>query len=259
MFLTILGSGNRLREAVRVVTDGTLNHLSRSLTGRTTAYVANSNGTVEDTKPSASAPTATTTYSTSTTAQGYTYSNSPPKNGTNNSSSYISPDDAPLHDSTPYPTATQYSTYPDSAPSIAYTPSQPPNTYTAYPSSSDPVEAPLLEAFAAQASQVHASPNPSHWRTQPNSLNSTSHSWQQWTSTMAGNLEAQDCYSANALMQLGSRELADGTSGANGQGGDAQTGVGVGQLDHGHLGTSVGMGGTWPLNIFDIGQGQAGS
>jgi hypothetical protein len=77
---------------------------------------------------------------------------------------------------------------------------------------------------------------------------------------MAGNLEAQDCYSANALMQLGSRELADGTSGANGQGGDAQTGgVGVGQLDHGHLGTSAGMGGTWPLNIFDIGQGQAGS
>jgi hypothetical protein len=259
--LTILGSGNRLREAVRVVTDGTLSHLSRSLTRKSTAYVANGNETVGDTKPSAQAPPPTTAYTTSTATPGYSYSNNPPTSGTNNSSSYIPPDNAPLHDSTPYPAATQYSTYPDSAPSIAYTPSQPPNTYTAYPSGSDPVEAPLLAAFAAQASQVHANQSPPQWRASSNLMNSTSQSWQQWTSTMAGNLEPQDCYSANALMQLGARELPDGTSGANVQTGDAQAGVGVGvgQLDHGHLSVSVGMGGTWPLNIFDVGAGQAGS
>ena len=90
-------------------------------------------------------------------------------------------------------------------------------------------------------------------------MNTTSQSWQQWTSTVAGNLEPQDCYSANALMQLGGRELGDGSSGVNGQGADAQAGVGVGvgHLDHSHM-ASVGMSGTWPLNIFDIGQGQAG-
>jgi hypothetical protein len=253
LFLTILGSGNRLREAVRVVTDGTLGLLSRSLPGKATAYTANSNGTIEDSKSSAPAPNPARTYSTSTPAQGYSYSNSPPTNGTNNSS-YISPDNAPLHDSTPYPAATQYSTYPDSAPSIAYTPSQPPNFHTAYPSGSDAVEAPLLAAFAAQASQVHANQTQSQWRASPNAMNSTTQAWQQWTSTMAGNLEPQDCYSANALMQLGGRDLADGSSGGNIQTGDAQTGagVGVGQLDNGH------MGGTWPLNIFDIGQGQTG-
>jgi hypothetical protein len=92
-------------------------------------------------------------------------------------------------------------------------------------------------------------------------MNSGSQSWQQWTSTMTGNLEPQDCYSANALMQLGGRELAEGTSGSNSQTADAQAGVGVSQLDHSvsHLSGSSGMGGTWPLNIFDIGQGQTGS
>jgi hypothetical protein len=93
-------------------------------------------------------------------------------------------------------------------------------------------------------------------------MNSGSQAWQQWTSTMAGNLEPQDCYSANALMQLGGRELADGISSGSTQTVEAQAGGGgVGQLEHtvGHLGASAGMGGTWPLNIFDIGQGQTGS
>jgi hypothetical protein len=87
-------------------------------------------------------------------------------------------------------------------------------------------------------------------------MGSTSQAWQQWTTTMAGNLEPQDCYSANALMQLGGRDLAEASSGGNLHTGDAQTSVGVGQLDHGHMAAS-GMAGTWPLNIFDIGQGQS--
>jgi hypothetical protein len=260
VFLTVSGSGNRLREAVKVVTDGTLGLLSRSLPGKATAYSAHTNGPMEDTKPPAQASAPAMTYGTTNASQAYSYSNSPPTNETNNSSSYISSDNAPLHDSTPYPAATQYSTYPDPAPSIAYTPSQPPSSYTTYPSGTDAVEAPLLAAFAAQASQVHASQSPSQWRTPSNSMNTTSQSWQQWTSTVAGNLEPQDCYSANALMQLGGRELADGSSGTNSQAADAQAGVGggIGHLDHGQM-APVGMGGTWPLNIFDIGQGPQGS
>jgi hypothetical protein len=54
----------------------------------------------------------------------------------------------------------------------------------------------------------------------------TAQAWQQWTS-LATTLEPQGTYSANTLMELGAQELAnDG-------------------------GTSVRLGGTWPLNIFD--------
>jgi len=119
----------------------------------------------------------------------------------------------------------------------------------------------MLVAFAAQASQAHSGQDQSPWRASANSMSSGSQAWQQWTSTMAGNLEPQDCYSASALMQLGGRDLADGSSGGSGQTLNTQVGVGVGQLEHnvGHLGASGGMGVTWPLNIFDIGQGQTGS
>ena len=258
--LTLLGSGNRLREAVKEVTDGTLSRLSRSLPGKPTGYAANGN-TIEDIKPSLQSPNTASTYNTSSASQNYSYSNGPPTNGTNNTSAYIPTNNASLHESTPYPAATQYSTYPDSASSIAYTPSQPSNSYTTYPTSSDGVEAPMLVAFAAQASQAHPGQDQSQWRASPNSMNSGSQAWQQWTNTMAGNLEPQDCYSANALMQLGGRDLADGSSGGSGQTLNAQVGVGVSQLEHNvsHLGASGGMGVTWPLNIFDIGQGQTGS
>lgn len=258
-FLTSIGSGNRLREAVRVVTDGTLGLLSRSLPGKPPSFTAN-NGTIEESKPPAQTSDPESTYNTSVPPQGYSYSNNQPTNGSTASSSYIAPESAPpLHESTPYPAATQYSTYPDQAPTIAYTPTQTSNSYTAYPHHTDAAEAPLLAAFAAQASQAHANQTQSQWRASSNSIDSTSQAWQQWTSTMAGNLEPQDCYSANALMQLGGRDLVEGSSGGAGQQVDAQAGVGVGQLDHSHMAASVGMGGTWPLNIFDIGHGQAGS
>lgn len=163
---------------------------------------------------------------------------------------------------------------------------------------SDSVEAPLLAAFAAQASQVPAAwPVRSNAPTNTGTLNSTtgngvgvnggmgvngnasgangnpqsgSQSWQLWTSTMAGNLEPQDCYSASALMQLGGREMGGGSGDGGGGGGAemAQMGGGVmggvmggvQQQQGGVMGDSgSGTGGAWPLNIFDIGSGGGGA
>lgn len=157
---------------------------------------------------------------------------------------------------------------------------------------SDSVEAPLLAAFAAQASQV-----PAAWPVRSNAPANTgtltsatgngvganggmgvngnasganinphsgSQSWQLWTSTMAGNLEPQDCYSASALMQLGGREMAGSTTDGGGGSEMAQMGGGVGvsgqQQQGGMMGdTGTATGGAWPLNIFDIGSGGGGS
>ena len=156
---------------------------------------------------------------------------------------------------------------------------------------SDSVEAPLLAAFAAQASQVPAA-WPVRSNAPPNSAtgngvnvnggmgvgvngntsgangnpHSGSQSWQLWTSTMAGNLEPQDCYSASALMQLGGREMGGGSGDGGGGGGAemAQMGGGVmgggQQQQSGMMGdASTGTGGAWPLNVFDIGSGGGGT
>lgn len=75
--------------------------------------------------------------------------------------------------------------------------------------------------------------------------------------TNTGNLEPQDCYSANALMQLGGREIGNGnpentTTSASMTDMSASAG-----LEHGHLPSSAngGMTAEWPLNIFSVGQG----
>lgn len=78
---------------------------------------------------------------------------------------------------------------------------------------------------------------------------------------MAGSLEPQDCYSANALMQLGGRDLGDGQTAPNSQANAAlnvlavntQNGVNMDQSVS-QIGGQVSNGITWPLNIFDIGQ-----
>jgi hypothetical protein len=72
-----------------------------------------------------------------------------------------------------------------------------------------------------------------------------------------GQLEPQDCYSANALMQLGGREVGNGaTDNPQATSGMVDLSVGAG-TDHSHLGGTVNGGLTveWPLNIFGMGQG----
>jgi hypothetical protein len=255
--LTILGAGGRLREAVRNVTDGTLGLLSKSLPTKTSNYIK----TGEGTKSPARRPSTNSANAYSSNTQSYTYDSNAAANGNTAASSYLPPDGQMTHQPTPYPAATQYPGYADNSSgssTIAYTP-QDTHSYTNYPTSTtDPVEAPLLAAFAAQAAQTQ----PSTWRAQPHNVNphSGSQAWQQWTSTVAGNLEPQDCYSASALMQLGGRE-------GNGNGNIPQPGTSLGEMTSsqavtmeqnvGHLGGQMtgGIGMSWPLNIFDLGHG----
>ena len=76
------------------------------------------------------------------------------------------------------------------------------------------------------------------------------------------NLEPSECYSANALMQLGGggHDLSKGSAAqVSSSMGDLSAGqhAVVNQLDHsvGHLNGQVNGGmGEWPLNIFDIGR-----
>ncbi len=265
--LTVLGSGNRLREAVRNVTDGTIGLLSKSLQNNT-GYI-NQSGSHD---MSAKSPHRRKSSSVNTNNHTYpNYGNSfMDTNGTNNSngSSGYMPSESPMtHQQTPYPAATQYSHYPD--PTVNNSglnyPSQDSHNYNAYPSvTSDSVEAPLLAAFAAQAASQNSSTN--QWAShrpasQPQIHNSGSQSWQLWTSTMAaGNLEPQDRYSASALMQLGGRDLSGPDTAAplaDMAGGPGSGVMGGGDGAIGGVHPSGGI--AWPLNIFDIGPGVNGA
>jgi hypothetical protein len=232
--------------------DCTLGLLSRSLPQNKPTYA----NAVEDVKPlkrqSISHPTQ---INFPVATQNLPYNNTAVANGESAPSAYIPAESQLAHQQTPYPAATQYSTYPDAgtnSSNLAYTTH---DNFSAYPATTDSVEAPLLAAFAAQASQV-----PPVWRPAPGStpMNSGSQAWHQWTTTMAGNagqLEPQDCYSANALMQLGGRDMGNG--GADNPQANVGMGLGVSAgTDHNHLNGSVNnMGVEWPLSLFGMGPG----
>lgn len=239
--------------------------LSRGLPSKNNAYLP-SPSVQEDSKPTIRSSVSNS--SNSFTNQSYNFADS--TGGTNgngtNPSAYLPGDSALAHQQTPYPTATQYSTYPDptsNSGTLTYN-SQETHNFTNYPTSTaDPAEAPLLAEFAAQASQVA----PTTWaRPQTHSAGSASRSqaWQQWTATMAGNLEPQDCYSASALMQLGGRDGGQSndisTTQTNVLGGDLSNGNLTGVMNS-HIGsqTTSALGVTWPLNIFDISHAQGAS
>jgi hypothetical protein len=230
------------------VTDGTLSLLSRSLPSKPSSGYVN---TLEDTKPPPRKSTSQTNTFSSTT-QNYGFDNNANNGNNNATSSYIPAESQLAHQATSYPTGTQY--YPDASSNnsaINYTPQ---DNYATYPASSD-VEAPLLAAFAAQASQVP----PNNWHrsnshSQP--LYSGSSAWQQWTTTMTGNLgpglEPQEqLYSASALMQLGGRDLGNSDV-AQTSTSMAELTASAGLLDHSHLGQPAnGLSVQWPMNIFD--------
>ncbi|OBT72162.1 hypothetical protein VF21_08764 [Pseudogymnoascus sp. 05NY08] len=295
----LLGSGTRLREAVRVVTDGTIGLLSRNLQSKAAAEHSKSPSRRPQSQNTNATPSTTSTTATPTHPNPNTYPQPSPSNFPSQfpdnahgsptaTNAYLTPDQQGLaHQSTPYPAATQYYPDPPASSGVPYQPQEHGYAYT--PGMSDSVEAPLLAAFAAQASQV-----PAAWPVRSNAPPNTgtgngvggmgvngnatgangnphsgSQSWQLWTSTMAGNLEPQDCYSASALMQLGGREMGGGGSGDGGGGGGgaemAHMGGGVmggaQQQQGGMMGDSGGAttGGAWPLNIFDIGSGGGGA
>jgi hypothetical protein len=232
----------------------TLGLLNRSAPQNNSSY----SNAVEDSKPqkrpSVSRPTQ---ISFPVPSQNLTYNSGAVANGDGATSTYIPAETQIAHQQTPYPSATQYSTYPDSVTNPSNLTYSASDNFSTYPVNTDSVEAPLLTAFAAQASQVSPVWRPGPGTTQ---MNSGSQAWHQWTTTMSGNtgqLEPQDCYSANALMQLGGREISNGAA-DNPQATTGMVGMSVGAgTEHGHLGGPVngGMGVEWPLNIFGMGQG----
>jgi hypothetical protein len=266
--LTILGSRNRLREAVRNVTDGTIGLLSRSLQNNT-GYVSQSgNHDISTKSPHRRKSSSVNTSNHNYPSYGNSFMDANGASNSNGTSGYMPSESQMTHQQTPYPAATQYSNYPDPTVNnsgLDYSP-QDSHTYNAYPSvTTDSVEAPLLAAFAAQAASQNSSSS-SQWGShrpvsQPQTHNSGSQSWQQWTSTMAaGNLEPQDRYSASALMQLGGRDLnlpdtaaplADMTGGP----GSGVMGGGEGSMSGVHPSSGI----AWPLNIFDIGTAGSGT
>jgi len=234
--------------------------LSRNLQSKNAGFITQPSNEDIPSKPPHRRTSSNNTNHTNGFTQNFNSSFSDVNQGSNpTSSNYLTSDSQLTHQSTPYPAATQY--YPD-PPAASATQYSAPEThsYSAYPPAlPDSVEAPLLAAFAAQASQVA----PSSWRSSAAaaaSVSASAHSasgsqsWQAWTSTMAGNLEPQDCYSASALMQLGGRDLAgqDAPELAALQQGHQQV------LVHGQGGEMGGVaagvaGVAWPLNIFDLG------
>lgn len=282
LVLTPSGSGNRLRDAVGNVTDGTLGLLSRCLQNKNAASLAESNIA----QSSASKRSRTQSGESNNGAGGGSFSAPAYGSGfaqeSNNvnhpistTQSYVSPDTPLGHHQTPYPAATQYSNYPEPSSSnsaIAYTTQEAGNGYGTnnlyHASSADSVEAPLLAAFAAQASQAQVQPSPQQSWARP-VPQSTSQAWQQWTSTMTGHLEPQDCYSASALMQLGGRDLNQTHSEPPAVNPAVQEMPGVASMGQESNGLNVasglgnnmngGVGVAWPLNVFDIGQQGSGS
>ncbi|KAI9845552.1 MAG: hypothetical protein M1837_004649 [Sclerophora amabilis] len=264
----LLGSGNRLKQAVRTVTDGTLGLLSRELANSASAQMRS--GPPRSPSRSPGKGSSSNNEQFGNAGFGGPFPDSARSNGALNGSSrsngYLSPDPGLGNTQSPYPTAAQYS-YPEpsAASNMAYPPS---NVFAANPA----YPAPDGSLHANPLSNPSPAPNASHHSQPPNanynlfaattpgagttvsapSWNPGSQSWRQWTGTMAGNLEPQDCYSASALMQLGGRnELS-----SSGDAGASVTAAPVADMGSSAVeAVQAHQQPPWPLMIFDIGQG----
>ncbi|RDL32971.1 Uncharacterized protein BP5553_08410 [Venustampulla echinocandica] len=243
----LLGSRTRLREAVRVVTDGTLSLLSRG--ARTKGGLKQIGAPDNSNSPTdQSVLNPNNAYSK---PLPYNFGKNPATSREATATTNYAPTENPLtHQQTRYPTATQYSTYPETVPppSSLYAPHDN-HSFPPFAASAD--EAPLLAAFAQQAPQIP----PETWQKRdPHTPYSGSQAWQQWANTMAGSLEPQDCYSASALMQLGGNTQGDAPPSSSALRSDINTNA-PSVIDHGQLGGHIpgDMSSHWPLNIFDVG------
>ncbi|KAI9781309.1 MAG: hypothetical protein M1839_006102 [Geoglossum umbratile] len=255
----LLGSGNRLQDAVRSVTDGTLIMLSRNLASNNSPRI--SNGSRRNSRQSPRQGI--------TEAQGYSspaYSTSFPDGGTPNGvlgtarvNGYMSPDHSLNGNPSPYPTTTQSGAayaYADPNPGsgISYAPQNGVFADQGYGSAdagivnqlSPPVQTataqnPTNSFLFATPSSNYTSPAPQHGQWHSGQLGAQS--WKQWTGQMAVNLEPVEHYSASALMQLGGREQAAGET-------SNHAAPDIGSVTAVDSATAQ----PWPLMIFDIGQ-----
>lgn len=245
----------RLREAVRTVTNSTLSLLHRSLPSRTaysqgSIHNDHSKSPVERSRSASTYPGIATNYYDASSSNGGPAAAYSPING------------HMAHSQTPYPAATQYSSYsePPSS-SMSYRSGDNPHTYSSYQTSSEATGAPLLTAFANQAhSQSH---NQSHqaqsWQRSPHLADAGSMAWHQYTNTVSGSdaLSSHDAFPANALMSLGR------SAGPNNQANAALSVLVMNAQNMEHSGNQMeNLGGhlsegTWPLNLFDINHGGA--
>lgn len=277
----LLGSGTRLRDAVRNVTEGTLSLLNHTLLSKPDfgpPRISSSSQEVKIKTPPRrlGSVSSSSIANTNNNFQPVPYNNSPSRNNSTSATTFISQENNIPHQ-TPYPAATQYSSYTEHSPTPANPPFPAPAHHSSfsYPSgTNESSEAPLLAAFASQASQVpHAHTHTPDWQRPPSSHRhqstpNSSQSWQQWTSAVTGNLEPQDCYSANALMQLGGRDLdahqVGNMSIVNTSSAPMtdMSGAHAAVMAVAHLQGDGGMTGNggiaWPLNIFDIPGGPQG-
>ena len=267
------GSGNRLKEAVRVVTDGTLGLLSRALTTNSTPSQP---GQAQNQSRNSS-PTATNNGTNFNNAS-YPNTFADPNgangalNGAVRNNGYLPPDLTLGNGQTPYSTTSQY-TYPEPSTASAMTYPAQSNVFAepAYPAPDGSMPANSLSASTEANPQPQPTNSAFNLFGRPNDAgdassayqatwNPGSQSWRQWTGTMAGNLEPQDCYSASALMQLGGRDLNSSEAGAAGA---QQAPVAdMGAASNAAVGVADGSQQQpmpWPLMIFGIGQGTGGT
>ncbi|KAI9759906.1 MAG: hypothetical protein M4579_002031 [Chaenotheca gracillima] len=300
----LLGSGDRLKQAVQTVTDGTLGLLSRELATSAAAQMRSNAPNRSPSRSPGKGPSGpggpgsnTDGYGNSNFGSSFHDSSRPNgnggsgMNGSARNNGYLSPDPGLGNTQTPYPTsatAGQYS-YPEPSASsnLVYPPQA--NVFAsnaAYPNPDGSLPSNALSnassAPGTAAHQQHQNPQQQHSQS-PNanfnlfaataannphnnaaatvpaqpSWNPGSQSWRQWTGTMAGNLEPQDCYSASALMQLGGRNDLSSA------GGDTSHSAATAPIADMTAGTGLDASAVhvqqqqapWPLMIFDIGQG----
>ncbi|KAI9801854.1 MAG: hypothetical protein M1833_002168 [Piccolia ochrophora] len=272
----LLGSGNRLREAVRVVMDGTIGILDRTLADASaTSQGQNGEQRSKSHSPGQTAAASNEENEFTNTTLNEAFPNTNGANGrinsTDRANGYLPADETGLaNSSNAYPSTDQYS-YPEpsTGSNITYPSTGSVFADGAYTSSDEAMAANALNAANASATSQTADPSLNLFTTttQPYQTSTAawfpgSHSWRQWTGTMAGSLEPQDCYSASALMQLGGQRGGLGNAEGDVAGSAPVPEMSSAAAAAAAVAAAANVPGDvqsqapWPLMIFDIGQGQ---
>lgn len=248
----MVGSGVRLRDAVRNVVVGTLTRLDRSLADR---EKSRPKPLVDSMSPSARLESSSrmAINDGSLTGKPADYNNSSRTKfvaGGTISGGYSPVAGSIQHHQTPYPQSTQYQAFTESSTNVHQSSYAPPNNHS-YNSKVE--EASDLVRFARQANQAAVQPplvghqnlrgrqNPAHY--------SGPQAWNIYTAEAVDNFGLSDSFPVNALMQLGVGDLNN-------------NGIGVMQqdirppstttIDHGQFLGDVSSISSWPQAVFDM-------
>jgi len=242
----LLGSGDSLKEAVRAVIEGTFGMLQKRLAPSHPAYLPTSNSP-EDSKAHLQRSDSGTAYAN---MSNYAIDHSPAVNG---QATMEYSQGQMGHQSTPYPAATQYSTFTETQATVAYTPHDNTHAYNNYPPGNH--QAPLIVNLELTASQDQQN---GQWQRSTSMDGAPGQgAWYAWTSKMGEYVEPQDHLSATALMSLGVQGNATAFDGGQTNMNSMQPVIGY---DQPHLNPHMNIH-DWPNSLFDnnsnpgIGQG----